>query len=145
MKLTYQILLVEDSAPDAHLARRAFQESSFESEINHAKDGDQAMAMLRQEGDYADLPRPDLVMLDLNMPGKNGRQVLNEMRADDSLKSIPVVVLSTSTHEDDIAESYRLGGNSYVVKPVELQEFFSVIERTQQYWFRICTLPAFRS
>ena len=145
MNEPYQILLVEDSLPDAHLAQRAFRESSFESVVVHAQDGEQALAMLQNEGDYADQTRPDLVLLDLNLPGINGRQVLNRIRSDENLKSIPVVILSTSSHEDDVAESYRLGGNSYVVKPVELSDFFNVIERTQHYWFRVCTLPASRS
>ena len=137
----HEILLVEDSASDADLAIRALAESPFESNVSHAKDGVEALAMLRGEGDFATCPRPDLILLDLNMPRKDGRQVLEELRTDSNLTAIPVVVLSTSSREEDIVETYDLGSNSYIVKPVEIQDFFSVIEVTQKYWFRVCALP----
>ena len=136
-----EILLIEDSPSDAHLAQRALANCSIECNVSHAKDGVEALAMLRQEGDFSDYPRPDLIFLDLNMPRKDGRQVLGELRDDAALGSIPVVVLTTSSDDTDIAETYRLGTNSYIVKPVELQQFFDVVEETQQYWFRTCALP----
>jgi CheY-like chemotaxis protein len=136
-----EILLIEDSPSDAHLAQRAFASCSIPCNVSHAKDGVEALAMLRKEGDYAQVPRPDLIFLDLNMPRKDGRQVLCELRADANLGSIPVVVLTTSADDDDIADTYRLGSNSYIVKPVELKDFFTVVEETQQYWFRTCSLP----
>jgi two-component system, chemotaxis family, response regulator Rcp1 len=136
-----QILLVEDSPSDAHLAMRAFSQSTVVSTVNHAKDGAEALAMLRREGDFHECPRPDLIFLDLNMPRVNGRQVLEELRVDPELKLIPIVVLSTSTDDADILDAYQLGTNSYVVKPVDLNEFFRVIEAVQNYWFKFCALP----
>ena len=136
-----EILLIEDSPSDAHLAQRALANCSIECNVRHAKDGVEALSMLRREGDFCDYPRPDLIFLDLNMPRKDGRQVLGELRNDVGLASIPVVVLTTSSDDSDIAETYRLGTNSYIVKPVELQQFFDVVEETQQYWFRTCELP----
>ncbi len=137
----HDILLVEDSPSDALLAMRALLESSFDSRVLHAKDGVEALAMLRREGSHVDCPRPDLILLDLNMPRKDGRQVLTELRSDSDLRTIPVVVLSTSAADSDINDSYRLGSNSYIVKPVELNEFFNLMEKAQDYWFRTCALP----
>lgn len=139
--ISRQILLVEDSPSDAHLAMRAFSQSTFRSTVNHAKDGSEALAMLRREGEFYQCPRPDLIFLDLNMPRVNGRQVLDELRVDPDLGLIPIVVLSTSTDDADVLDAYRLGSNSYVVKPVDLNEFFTVIEAVQAYWFRFCALP----
>ncbi|MCP4174571.1 MAG: response regulator [Fuerstiella sp.] len=136
-----QILLVEDSPSDAHLAMRAFSQSTFASTVNHAKDGAEALAMLRQEGDFHECPRPDLIFLDLNMPRVNGRQVLDQLQMDPDLGLIPIVVLSTSTDEKDVLNAYRLGTSSYVVKPVDLNEFYRVIEAVQNYWFKLCALP----
>ena len=135
------ILLVEDSLTDAQLAIRAFSKCSVTSNIYHARDGVEAMAMLRREGEYVEQPRPDLIFLDLNMPRLDGRQVLDQIRNDPNLLPIPVVVLSTSGSDDDISDAYQLGCNSYVVKPVDLSEFFQVIESVQSYWFQICALP----
>ena len=140
-KNSRQILLVEDSPTDAHLAMRAFSQSTYESTVSHAKDGSEALAMLRREGSFHECPRPDLIFLDLNMPRVNGRQVLDELRVDPDLGLIPIVVLSTSTDDADVVDAYRLGTNSYVVKPVDLNEFFRVIEAVQGYWFDFCALP----
>ena len=137
-----EILLVEDSPSDAILAQRAIEASSFDGCVRHARDGIEALAMLRREGRFVDCPRPALILLDLNMPRKDGRQVLQEIREDDNLRSIPVVMLTTSTDERDIADSYYLGSNSYIVKPVELQQFYDIVEQTQRYWFHICRLPS---
>ncbi|MCP4511684.1 MAG: response regulator, partial [Fuerstiella sp.] len=106
------------------------------------KDGAEALAMLRREGTFHECPRPDLIFLDLNMPRVNGKQVLDELRVDPDLGLIPIVVLSTSTDDADLREAYQLGANSYVVKPVDLNEFFRVIEAIQSYWFQLCELPA---
>ncbi|MEO2015735.1 MAG: response regulator [Fuerstiella sp.] len=140
--ISRQILLVEDSPSDAHLAMRAFAQSTFASTVNHAKDGSEALAMLRREGTFHECPRPDLIFLDLNMPRVNGKQVLDELRVDPDLSLIPIVVLSTSTDDTDVRDAYRLGTNSYVVKPVDLNEFFRAIEAVQSYWFQLCALPA---
>lgn len=137
----FQILLVEDSPSDAHLALRALSESSFECNVCHANDGIEAMAMLRREGTHVDCPRPDLILLDLNMPRKDGRQVLEELKQDPELRRIPVVVLTTSSSDDDVADAYRLGSNSYIVKPVDVKAFFDVVENAQRYWFDTCRLP----
>ena len=140
-----QILLVEDSPSDAHLAMRAFSQSQFASTVKHAKDGSEALAMLRREGRYRDYPRPDLIFLDLNMPRVSGRQVLEELRVDPDLGLIPIVILSTSRDQTDVQDAYRLGTNSYVVKPVDLKEFFQAIEAIQHYWFRLCALPVLQN
>ena len=137
-----EILLVEDSPSDAILAQRAIEASSFKGGVRHARDGVEALAMLRREGEFADCPRPALILLDLNMPRKDGRQVLQELREDDDLRSIPVIMLTTSADERDIADSYHLGSNSYIVKPVELQQFYDIVEQTQLYWFHTCRLPS---
>jgi len=136
-----EILLIEDSPSDAHLALRALAESSFPANVHHAKDGVEAMAMLRREDPFTQCPRPDLIFLDLNLPRKDGRQVLDEIRTDLELVRIPVIVLSTSADAGDILDAYRLGSNSYIVKPVDVKEFFAVVESTQQYWFHTCQLP----
>lgn len=138
----HEILLIEDSPSDAHLALRALAESSFESNVCHAQDGVEAMAMLRKEGAHSDCPRPDLILLDLNMPKKDGRQVLGEIRDDAELRCIPVVVLTTSADDQDVVDAYRLGSNSYIVKPVDVRAFFNVVEKTQNYWFATSRLPS---
>ena len=136
-----EIMLIEDSPSDAHLALKALSESSFQCNVNHAQDGVEAMAMLRRQGIYSDCPRPDLIFLDLNMPRKDGRQVLSELKADRELSMIPVIVLTTSADDDDVLHAYNLGSNSYIVKPLDVQAFFAVIEAAQQYWFETCRLP----
>ncbi len=136
-----EILLVEDSPSDAHLTQRALLESSFQCNVFHAQDGIEAMAMLRQEGAHAKCPRPDLILLDLNMPRKDGRQVLEELSQDEQLKRIPVIVLTTSADDGDISDAYKLGSNSYIVKPVDVKALFDVVENAQRYWFDTCRLP----
>lgn len=135
------ILLVEDSATDAELMQLAMQQSDFNNAVHHVRDGEQAMAFLRQEGEYADAPRPDLILLDLNMPRMDGREVLRRLRNDDDLKVIPVVVLTTSAHDKDVLESYGLYANSYVVKPVDLKSFFTVFKQIHNFWLQIVALP----
>lgn len=139
----FEILLVEDNPGDAGLARAALTEGKMLCRVHHAKDGVEAMAFLRREGPlYAQAPRPDLMLLDLNMPRMNGREVLREMRADPALRTIPVVVLTTSDVERDIESAYSLGANSYVTKPVDFDQFIRAIQMIEDYWFSIVRLPA---
>jgi len=136
-----QILLVEDSPGDVDLTIEAMREAKVANELRVAIDGVIAMAFLRREGEYAAAPRPDLVLLDLNLPRKNGTEVLAEMRADPLLRSIPVAVLTTSKAESDILRSYELGANCFITKPVRLQEFLEVIQAIQDFWLTIVRLP----
>ena len=135
------ILLAEDSQTDAELTMEALASGKIRNNVYHVWDGEEAMAFLRREGQFADAVRPDLVLLDLNMPKLDGRDVLKEMRADDSLKVIPVVVLTTSSQDKDILESYGLSANNYIVKPVDLTQFFSVIQNVQEFWLKVVKLP----
>lgn len=136
-----EILLVEDSETDAELTLEALSEGKLQNHVNHVKDGVEALAYLRREDPFQDAVRPDLILLDLNMPRMDGRDVLREMKQDSELKVIPVVVLTTSGHDKDILESYGLAANNYIVKPVDLTAFFSVIQEVSHFWFRIVALP----
>jgi two-component system, chemotaxis family, response regulator Rcp1 len=129
------ILLVEDNAADVRLTQEVVRKSRVPCNLYVARDGEQAMRMLRRKGEHQNLPLPDLVLLDLNLPLKDGRQVLTEMKQDEVLRSIPVVVLTTSRAESDISTCYLLHANSYMVKPVDLAEFERVVEDIQRYWF----------
>lgn len=135
------ILLVEDSETDAELTLRALARGKLNNAVVHVKDGKQAMQYLLREGEYADAVRPDLVLLDLNMPILDGREVLKRMKDDDQLRVIPVVVLTTSENEKDILESYGLAANSYIVKPVDLNAFFQVVQDIQDFWVQVVALP----
>ena len=136
-----EILLVEDSATDVLLAEEALQEAKMRNNLYVVKDGVEAMAFLRNEGKYADVPRPDLVLLDLNMPRKDGREVLAEVKADDHLKNIPVVVLTTSQAQEDVLKAYGLHANCYISKPVDFEQFTNVVRAIDQFWFTVVTLP----
>jgi chemotaxis family two-component system response regulator Rcp1 len=136
-----EILLVEDSPTDALLTKRALADARLINRLHIVEDGVQAMAFLRREPPYAEMPRPDLVLLDLNLPKKNGCEVLAEMKADDSLKVIPVVVLTTSRAEEDVLKSYKLHANCYVVKPVDFTSFAEAIAILEKFWFAVVTLP----
>jgi two-component system, chemotaxis family, response regulator Rcp1 len=136
-----EILLVEDSPADVLIAREALREAKLMNTIHVVEDGMKAMEYLRRRGEFATSPRPDLILLDLNLPRKNGREVLAEIKADSALKSIPVVVLTTSNAEEDILKSYNLHANCYVVKPVEFNSFVQVVQSIQQFWFTVVTLP----
>lgn len=136
-----EILLVEDSPADVLIAREALTEAKLINTIHVAEDGVQAMQFLHREGPFASAPRPDLILLDLNLPRKNGREVLAEIKADPDLKSIPVVVLTTSKAEEDILRSYNLHANCYVVKPVEFDSFVKAVQSIHQFWFSVVTLP----
>ncbi|MFD2232805.1 response regulator [Phaeospirillum tilakii] len=138
---TFDILLVEDNPGDARLAQEALKEGRMTSRLKVVVDGVEAMSYLRREGGYADVPRPNLVLLDLNLPRKDGRQVLAEMKADPELRRIPVVVLTTSQAGQDILRSYDLHANCYITKPVDLDRFISVIRSIEEYWCSVVTLP----
>lgn len=135
------VLLVEDNPSDVYLTQVAFRRSRTESEIHVVEDGIQAMAFLRRELPYANAPRPDLVLLDLNLPRKDGYKVLAEMKADPELCVIPVIVLTTSTAEADIARCYENHANCYIAKPVDFDEFERVIQEVESFWFQCATLP----
>ena len=136
------ILLVEDSPADVLITREAFKEFKILNTLHVAEDGVEAMAFLHREGKYASAPRPDLILLDLNLPRKNGREVLAEIKADDQLKSIPVVILTTSHSEKDVMQAYGQHANSYVVKPVGFENFVEAMKSLHQFWFSIVTLPS---
>ncbi|WP_254432549.1 response regulator [Magnetospirillum sp. SS-4] len=137
----FEILLVEDNPGDARLAQEALKEGRMTSRLKVVVDGVEAMAYLRRDGQYAGSPRPHLVLLDLNLPRKDGRQVLAEMKADEDLRRIPVVVLTTSQAEQDILRSYDLHANCYITKPVDLDRFISVVRSIEEYWCSVVTLP----
>ena len=141
MDAPLKVLLVEDNPADARLTREAFREADFAGTLDAVKDGVEAMAYLRREGKYADAARPDLVLLDLNLPRRDGRQVLAEIKADADLKTIPVVILTTSKADEDILRSYNLHANCYVTKPVDLDQFITVVKSIEDFWLTIVALP----
>lgn len=135
------ILLVEDNPGDADLAREALGDSKIKNNLFVVEDGVEAMDFLRNLGEYADAPRPDLVLLDLNLPRKDGRTVLGEIKSDESLKMIPVVILTTSRDEEDILRSYNLHANCYITKPIDLDQFLKVVKSIENFWLTIVKLP----
>jgi len=135
------ILLVEDNEGDARLAKEAMRESKIRNTLHHVTDGEEAMAFLRKEGRYSATPRPDLILLDLNLPKKDGRQVLAEIKEDESLKRIPVVILTVSSAEEDILKTYNLHANCYITKPIDLNQFMKVIRSVEDFWLTIVKLP----
>jgi chemotaxis family two-component system response regulator Rcp1 len=139
--LPIQILLVEDSPGDVRLTQEVLRDARIANDLHVVGDGEQAMAFLRQEGDYASHPRPDLVLLDLNLPRKDGREVLADLNSDPELKAIPVIVLTTSEAEQDILRSYRLAANAYITKPIDLNEFIAVVRSIETFWLTIVRLP----
>lgn len=136
-----EILLIEDNPGDVELTREALTESAVRSSINVVRDGESALAFLRRQGPYAHAPRPDLILLDLNLPGLDGRAVLTAIKADPLLRAIPVVVLSSSEAEDDVTRAYELLANCYVAKPVSFGRFSEVIRAIEQFWFSVVKLP----
>jgi CheY-like chemotaxis protein len=136
-----EILLVEDNPGDERLTREALREGKVYHNLHWAKDGVEAMAFLRREGKYAAVPRPDIVLLDLNLPKKDGREVLEEIKSDEDLKRIPVVVLTTSKAEEDVLRTYNLHANCYVTKPVDLEKFIVVVKSIDVFWLTVVTLP----
>jgi chemotaxis family two-component system response regulator Rcp1 len=135
------ILLVEDNEGDARLALEAMRDSKIRNKMHHVTDGEEAMAFLRKEGKYANVPRPDLVLLDLNLPKKDGRQVLAEIKNDDELKRIPVVILTVSSAEEDILKTYNLHANCYITNPIDLSQFMKVVRSVEDFWLTIVKLP----
>jgi chemotaxis family two-component system response regulator Rcp1 len=135
------ILLVEDNAADVRLTKEALHEGKVRNSLTIARDGAEAMRILRREGEHADAARPDLVLLDLNLPRKDGREVLAEIKADEELKRIPVVVLTTSSAEVDILNSYSLHANCYITKPVDLEQFVNVVRSIDDFWLTVVRLP----
>ena len=136
-----EILLIEDNALDARMTRDALKECPILIHLNVVTDGLEALEFLEGTGRYAGAPRPDLILLDLNLPGKDGREILSEIKSDANLRRIPVVVLSTSRATEDILKAYDLNANSYVSKPVELDPFTKAVQSIQQYWFATAKLP----
>jgi len=135
------LLLVEDSPGDVRLTVEAFRASCADIKMHVASDGVEALCFLKRQGDHADAPRPDLILLDLNLPRMNGREVLAHIKADDALKSIPTVILTTSGAEADIAESYKLQANCYLKKPVELDAFEGLVRSINDFWLTRAALP----
>lgn len=136
-----EILLVEDSPGDARLAMEALKESKIRNNIYHVEDGARALEFLKKQGEYMDVARPDVVLLDLNLPGKDGREVLEEIKVDDDLKRIPVVILTVSEDEQDILKSYNLHANCYITKPIDLEQFIKVVRSIEDFWLTIVKLP----
>jgi two-component system, chemotaxis family, response regulator Rcp1 len=136
-----EILLVEDNLGDIRLTTEAFKEGRLLNNISVVRDGAEALLYLRRQANYADAKRPDLILLDLNLPKKDGRTVLADIKADDELKHIPVIILTTSEAEQDILRSYQLHANCYITKPVDMDQFMKVIKYVEGYWFSIVRLP----
>jgi two-component system response regulator len=136
-----EILLVEDSPTDVLLAREALEHAKVLNNLQVVSDGVEAIAYLRHEGKYADAVRPDLILLDLNLPRKDGREVLSEIKSDENLKRLPVVVLTTSKAEEDILRAYGLHANCYVTKPVDFDQFADVVKAIETFWFTVVALP----
>ena len=137
-----EILLVEDNEGDVGLVEEVFQEAKIMNNLNIAEDGEEAILFLRKEGKFSNVPSPDIILLDLNLPGKDGREVLKEIKEDDELKRIPVVILTTSKAEGDILKSYNLHANSYITKPVDFDQFIKVIKSIENFWLDIVKLPS---
>jgi chemotaxis family two-component system response regulator Rcp1 len=136
-----EILLVEDNPADVRLTQEALKEGKVFNNLHWAKDGVEALEFLRRQGKHAGAPRPDIILLDLNLPKKDGREVLFEIKNDDELKRIPVVILTTSKAEEDVLKTYNLHANCYVTKPVDLEQFIRVVRTIDQFWLTVVTLP----
>lgn len=137
-----EILLVEDNENDVELTYLSFKNSKVAVNLHHAKDGEACMAFLRKQGEYATVPTPDLILLDLNMPRMNGREVMMAIAADERLCQLPVVILTTSQGEEEILKMYKLRCSSYIVKPVDFDQFVHVVHTLTNYWFAVVVLPA---
>jgi len=135
-----EILLVEDNPPDVRLTVEALKDAKVPNHLHVAADGVEALAFLRRQGKHAHAPRVDLILLDLNLPKKDGREVLEEIKSDDALRHIPVVILTTSQAEQDVLRTYRLSANAYVTKPVDLERFLQVVKSIEQFWLETVKL-----
>jgi CheY-like chemotaxis protein len=138
---TVDVLLIEDNEADADLVKEAIAGGKIITNLHVARDGVEAMAFLRKTGRYARMPRPDLILLDLNLPKKDGREVLREVKEDPDLSLIPVVVLSTSAADEDVLRSYRLHANCYIAKPVDFESFTKIVNELKDFWFSLVVLP----
>jgi len=136
-----EVLLVEDDPGDTLMIKEAFEDNKVRNRLTCLPDGVQALEFLRREGDHADAPRPDLILLDLNLPRKDGREVLAEIKGDDDLRAIPVVILTTSQAEEDVLRSYNLHANAYVTKPVDFERFIEVVRQIDQFFVTVVKLP----
>ena len=139
---TIEILLVEDNPGDARLAVEALKDSEMPNNLHTVGDGEEAMAYLRREGRYADAPLPNLILLDLNLPKKDGREVLAEIKGDPDLRRIPVVIMTISNSEEDILNTYNHHGNSYITKPVDPENFMNMFKSIEDFWLRVVRLPS---
>ena len=137
-----EILLIEDSPSDANLTIREFRRAKIANHLHWVEDGETAIDYLKRQGNYQDAARPDLILLDLNLPGLDGREVLAEIKADAVLKRIPVIVLTTSASEEDILRSYNLSANCYITKPIDIQQFIQVIQLINDFWMKAVKLPS---
>jgi CheY-like chemotaxis protein len=137
-----EILLVEDNENDVILTRLAFRQAKLATHLQHVKDGEQCMAFLRKQGAYTDAPTPDIILLDLNMPRMDGREVLTEISEDENLCHLPVVILTTSSAEQEILKMYKLRCSSYIVKPVDFEQFIRVVRQFANYWLEVVVLPS---
>lgn len=137
-----EILLVEDNPGDVRLVREALQKGKVRTRLSVAEDGEEALAFLRREGQHTGAIRPDIILLDLNLPKKDGHRMLADMKGDPALQCIPVVVLTTSTAQEDIAQSYALHANCYIIKPMDLEQFFAVMKAIEEFWFTVVTSPS---
>ncbi len=138
---TLQVLLVEDNEGDVRLVKEAFNESKIDKVFSVAKDGEEALNYLYRRGKYAESVRPDIILLDINLPKKNGFEVLESIKKDDDLKRIPVIMLSSSSSEDHISKSYDLSANCYVTKPVDFDEYTQTVKTIEDFWFQMAKLP----
>lgn len=136
-----EMLLVEDNPGDARLAREALKDAKVHNNLHWVQDGVEAIAFLRREDNYSEAPRPDVILLDLNLPKKDGREVLADIKADEDLRSIPVVILTVSGAEEDIVKSYNLHANCYIQKPLNLDQFIEVVKSIHDFWLTIVKLP----
>jgi two-component system response regulator len=136
-----RILMVEDNPDDVDLTREALKDAKVCNQLHVVQDGVEAMAFLRREGKYTGAPHPDIILLDLNLPRKDGREVLAEVKSDENLKRIPVVVLTTSQAEEDIMKAYNLHVNCYITKPVDFDQFIKVVKSIEEFWFSVVKLP----
>ena len=136
-----EILLLEDEAADAYLVKIALKENKILARLHHVDDGREGLSFLQQKGEYSQMPRPDLILLDLNMPRMNGYEFLAAVKNDERFKSIPIVVLTTSDVESDVVSAYQLGAASYITKPTGIDQFMSMINKISEYWMEIVRLP----
>ena len=137
-----EILLVEDNKGDVGLIEEVFEEAKIKNSLHVAEDGEEAMLYLRREGKFLSSPHPDLILLDLNLPKKDGREVLKEIKKDSNLKNIPLIVLTTSTADKDILRAYDLHANAYITKPIDFNEFMKVVESIANFWLEVVQLPS---